>query len=159
MNEAYAKSAFKVTEAKGAPIIIHSDIVEIDNKKGVVVFLGNVNAKSEDFTIECKRMTLYYIKKKGRSSSKGVIVDRIVAVQDVRIKRRIGGEARADRAEYYNRESKIVLTGNPIIKHGGDFIEGEKITFYLKDDRSVVEGSSKEKVRAVFSSPSDSKLR
>lgn len=155
------ESSFKGMPDKKGSIIVNSDMVEINDSKGMVLFSGNVKARSEDFTIQCDRMTLYYRKRavKGKISSNGVVVERIVAKGGVRIKRKIGGEARADCAEYLSRENKIVLTGNPVVKHGEDFIEGFKITFFLKNNRSIIEGSPESKVKAVFSSPQGTNLK
>lgn len=158
---AMGKSLTKGADSKYSSIVINSDMVEIDDGSGVVVFSGNVKATSEDFTIQCNKMTLYY-RKRGESqtlSTSGIVVDRIVAVENVRIKRKIGGEAKAEHAEYISNERKIVLTGNPVVRHGKDFIQGERITFFLKENRSLVEGSAENKVKAVFSSPEGSRFR
>ena len=49
------------------------------------------------------------------------------------------------------KEEKIVLTGRPVVKQGDYYIEGAKITLFINEDRSVVEGSENIKVRAVMS--------
>jgi lipopolysaccharide export system protein LptA len=56
----------------------------------------------------------------------------------------------SEKAVYYENDEKVVLTGSPVVKQGNDFVEGSKITLYLKEKRSTVEGSEKEKVRAVL---------
>ena len=43
---------------------------------------------------------------------------------------------------YYAKEEKVVLTGKPEVWQEGYRVTGEKITLFLKDDRSVVEGGS-----------------
>ena len=44
----------------------------------------------------------------------------------------------------------MVLTQNPVVKRGNDFVEGDRITMYLKENRSVVESSGDRKVRAII---------
>jgi len=52
------------------------------------------------------------------------------------------GRATCRKAIYYESEGKIVLTGNPIAWQKGTRVSGEKMTMYLADDRSVVEGGT-----------------
>ena len=42
-----------------APIVIHSQTLEADDRKGTVVFKGNVEAKRVDFTLNCQTMVIY----------------------------------------------------------------------------------------------------
>jgi len=56
----------------------------------------------------------------------------------------------AEKAVYYQDDEKAVLTGNPVVKQGDDFIEGSVITLFLKENRSVVEGSEVKKVRVIL---------
>jgi lipopolysaccharide export system protein LptA len=58
--------------------------------------------------------------------------------------------ATAEKAVYYQSEEKMVLTGNPVVRMGKDFVEGDRITMFLKEERSVVESSKDKKVRAVI---------
>ena len=44
----------------------------------------------------------------------------------------------------------MVLTGNPVVRMGKDFVEGDRITMFLKEERSVVESSKDKTVRAVI---------
>ena len=137
---------------KGQSIIIKADTLEIDNKRGIVTFEGHVEAKETDFTMTCRKMLLYYVEgKDSRGPDKsGVEIDRIVANGKVEIRGSDGGMATADEAVYYQKEEKVVLTGKPVVKQGDYFVEGSKITLFIKENRSVVEGSEKMRVRAVM---------
>ena len=77
-------------------------------------------------------------------------IDKIVATGDVRITRPDGGLATADTASYYHDDEKLVLTGNPRVKQGNDFVEGAKISLFIRENRSIVEGSKDKKVKAVY---------
>jgi lipopolysaccharide export system protein LptA len=44
----------------------------------------------------------------------------------------------------------VVLTGNPVVKQENDFVEGDRITMFITENRTVVEGSADRKVRALI---------
>jgi lipopolysaccharide export system protein LptA len=139
-------------KADAGAIVIKSQSLEVDNQKRIVVFSGQVDAKRDDMTINCEKMTVYYIdqsteKKSGRTD---VRIDKIVASGNVKISRPDGALAMSEKAIYYENDEKVVLTGRPVVKQGNDFVEGSRITLYLREERSIVEGSEKEKVRAVL---------
>lgn len=151
--------ALSETAAKGkakadtSSIVVKADSLEIDNKKKIVTFSGNVDAKRDVFTMYCEKMDVYYVNRQPGASSDEKTqfqVEKIVALGNVRIIRTGGGLATADKAVYYQAEDKVVLTGNPVVKQGKDSVEGSRITLYLKDNRSVVEGSQERKVKAVL---------
>jgi lipopolysaccharide export system protein LptA len=134
-------------------LVIQSDTLEVDNVNRRVIFTGNVDAVRDSFTIKCRKMHLYYLGDASGNTGAGenVRVERVVAMGDVKITSADGAEARADEAIYYEEEDKVILTGNPVLKQGGDFVEGARITFYLGEKRSVVESLGRERVRAVIS--------
>jgi len=134
------------------PLVIRSETLEIDNKNQMVIFTGSVDARKSSFTINCDKMHLYY---HGDTSgetegAEDVRVDRVVATGDVKITRVDGEEAMADKAVYFQKEDKVILTGNPMVKQGEDFVEGSRITFFIGEKRSIVEGTGKKRVRAVI---------
>jgi lipopolysaccharide export system protein LptA len=150
----WAEEASKgVDHDKGGSIVIHSDSLEIDNKQRLVTFTGHINAEMEDFVIHCEKMLLYYLEAPSSEGSGGenIQIDRIVATGQVRIIRSEGGLATAEKAVYTQADEKVILSGNPIVKQGEDTVEGSKITLYLKEKRSIVEGSDDKKVRVVIS--------
>ena len=133
-------------------IVIKSDTLEMDNKKKMVTFTGRVNAKNDDFTMDCEKMVVYYKEspsKKGAEET-STEIDRIVATGKVEIVRSLGGTASADKAVYHQLLDKLVLTGNPIVKQENNYVEGNRITVFLKEDRSVVEGSGDSRAKAVI---------
>lgn len=52
------------------------------------------------------------------------------------------GRATCRKAVYHGDEEKIVLTGEPVAWQKGTRVTGKKITMYLAEDRSIVEGGS-----------------
>ncbi len=141
-----------VHETNKGAIVIRSQSLEVDNKKRVILFTGQVDAKREDMTINCEKMIVYYKDESTKTTAENadVRIDRIVATGNVKISRPDGAFAMADKGVYYENGEKVVLTGNPVVKQGNDFVQGSRITLYLREKRSIVEGSEKEKVRAVL---------
>ncbi len=150
-----AQSASSETRAKkdaAKPIVINSTTLEADNKKQTVTFTGDVEAQMENFAVYCHKIVVYYEEapeKKG-SGETGTKIDKIVATGDVKIVRAEGGVATGKKAVYYQIDEKLVLTGNPVVKEKNSFVEGDRITLFLKEDRSVVESFQDKKVKAVI---------
>ena len=148
-----AESEEKISETnKDSRIIIKADSLEIDDQKQIVIFTGNVDARENEFVINCQKMVLYYKDRSAQPVSEAgeVDIDRIIATGAVTITRPNGGLATAEKAIYYQNDEKVILTGKPIVRQGNDFVEGSKITLFLKEKRSIVEGSEDKKIRAVL---------
>jgi len=141
-----------IEKAEQEPIVIESKTLEMNNELKLVTFSGDVNAKKDDFVIDCNKMFVYYEnpptqKETGEVEAK---INKIVATGRVRINRAQGGVAAAENAVYYQQDEKIVLTGNPTVKQENDLLEGDRITIFLKENRSVVEGSEGKKVSVTI---------
>ena len=138
--------------SKGGPIVIKSKTLEVDDTNKVVTFTGEVNAQKDDFVIQCEELLVFYKQNPQEDGSResGTTIDRIVATGQVTVTRAKGGMASAGRAVYYQADEKIVLTETPVVKQGKDFVEGDRITLFLKENRSIVEGSANSKVKAVI---------
>ncbi len=124
------------------PIQISSDRLEGDDAKGLVTFLGNVIATQGTISIYAEKLTVIYV-------PKGREIDRVEAEQGVRI---VQGDrvATGQKAVFFNREGKVVLTGNPKVHEGADFVEGEEITVLLNEEKSIVKGGGTSRVNAIF---------
>jgi lipopolysaccharide export system protein LptA len=145
-----AEDSIKKSETR--PMVINSKTLEMDEVSKVVTFTGDVNAKKGDFIIDCQKMLVYY-KKSGKDKTiieNETKILKIVATGQVRISRAQGGLATAEKAVYFEDDEKIVLTGKPVVKQGNDFVEGDSITIFLKENRSVVESSIGKKVKAII---------
>ena len=121
-------------------ITVTSDRLEVDNKKGIVVFTGNV-AATQDFLLCSDELYLSYDDEQE--------VDRITATGNVRIYQG-NKESRSDRAVYDRRERTITITGDPVFKQCADTVRGERIVLYLDEDKALVESKGGERVRAVI---------
>ena len=134
------------------PIIIHSNTLELDQEKKLVVFEGKVRAKTEGMVIDCQKMLVYYIGSpiKKETNVESSRIDKIIALGNVIINRFDGGMARAGKAVFYQHEEKVVLTENPYIQQGPDYVEGQRIIIFLNEGRSIVEGNETKRVKATI---------
>jgi len=114
------------------PIAITSHRMEADKFGDKVTFTGNVVLKKEGMTLSSDSMVVFY-----DAGSKSI---REIEAHGNVVVLKEGREAHANKASYFNREEKIVLTGDARINENENQLGGEKITQFLRDDRSIVEG-------------------
>jgi len=117
--------------ASRAPIDITSDTVEADQKTNTVTFKGNVIAKQEDTTLYAKTLTILY----DPNTKK---LKEIVAVGNVKVVQ-LDRRATGQKATFDQDKNKVVLDGEAVVREGTNVIRGERITFYVDEERSVVE--------------------
>ena len=134
------------------PIIIKSKTLEINNQKKIVTFTGEVNVQRDDFVINCQQLDVYYNEQPSQAGANASDnkIEKIVATGLVKITQARGGVATAGKAIYYQRDEKMVLTGNPVVRQGDNLIEGDRIIIFLKENRSIVESFRNKKVKAVI---------
>ncbi|UCG99739.1 MAG: hypothetical protein JSU78_04670 [Deltaproteobacteria bacterium] len=134
------------------PIIIHSDNLEVDQQKRLIIFEGKVKARREDMVVDCQKMIVYYLENptKNESAMDAGRIDKIIALGDVVINRPGRGVARAGKAVFYQNEGKVVLTENPFVQQGPDLVEGQRIIIFLNENRSIIEGSETKRVKATI---------
>jgi lipopolysaccharide export system protein LptA len=130
-------------DGRDAPVTVDADQLENIQKEGLVVFSGNVVASQNSSTQWADRMEVYL-------DDKGDKIVRTVSTGNVRIVTRDCRNGTARRAEYYDAEQRVVLIGNARVWRDDNVVTGERITIYLAEDRSVVEGGQQERVKAVF---------
>lgn len=114
------------------PIAITAKRMEAARLGDKVTFIGEVTLKKEDITLYADSLTVFY-----NTRTKGI--REIEALGNV-VVRREGRVALADKAIYFSREEKIVLTGDARIIENENQLGGERITLFVRDDRSIVEG-------------------
>jgi lipopolysaccharide export system protein LptA len=84
------------------------------------------------------------------TDSKTDKVERVVSTGNVRIITRDCRMGTAERAEYYDAEQRVVLIGNARVWRDADIVTGDRITIFIAEDRSIVEGGKQERVKAIF---------
>jgi lipopolysaccharide export system protein LptA len=128
-----------------APIDISSDTVEGDQKQNTVTFKGNVIAKQENTTIYANALVITYDSKNNR-------VREIVASGNVKV---VNQDRRAtgQRVIFNQDENKVVLEGDAVIREGENVVRGERVTYYINEERSVVESAKGGRVTTTIVPP------
>ncbi len=130
IDTAYAARSGKTTEE---PMVITSNRMEAEKLGDKVTFIGNVTLKKEGMTLSSDSMVVFY--DTGTKDIREIEASGNVVVH------KDGRVALSNTASYFSREEKIVLTGDARIIENENQIGGEKITLFMRDDRSIVEGS------------------
>jgi len=133
----------KKGDDKSAPVTVDADALENLQKEGLIIFTGNVVANQANSTQYADRMEVYL-------DDKGASIVRTVSTGRVRIITKDCRTGTAARVEYYDAEQRVVLIGNARVWRDDNVVTGERITIYLAEDRSIVEGGKQERVKAVF---------
>jgi lipopolysaccharide export system protein LptA len=131
--------------ASRAPIDITSDTVEADQKTNTVTFKGNVIAKQEDTTLYANTLTILY----DPNTKK---LKEIVAVGNVKVVQ-LDRRATGQKATFDQDKNKVVLDGEAVVREGTNVIRGERITFYVDEERSVVEPGKGGRVSTIITPP------
>jgi lipopolysaccharide export system protein LptA len=135
---------------------IISERMTVRNKERQAVFEGKVVLTKGDLVVRSDKMVVYYKPKDeqevqttpaqdgqdGESETGSMEVSKIEATGRVRIERN-EGRATCQKAVYHKDEEKVVLTGKPLVWEGGNRVSGKRITMYLVEDRTIVEGGSR----------------
>ena len=130
-------------EDRNQPVTVDSDRMERFGKESLVIFTGNVVARQNNSVQYADRMEVYL-------DEKGDRILRTVSTGNIRIITKDCRTGTARRAEYYDLEQRVVLTGGARVWQDDNVVSGETITIYLSQDRSVVQGGAQERVKAVF---------
>ena len=131
--------------ASRAPIDITSDTVEADQKTNKVTFKGNVVAKQEDTTLYANTLTITY----DPNTKK---LKEIIAVGNVKVVQ-LDRRATGQKATFDQDKNKVVLDGDAVVREGTNVIRGERIIFYVDEERSVVEGGKGGRVSTSITPP------
>jgi lipopolysaccharide export system protein LptA len=131
---AAAPDESQTPELKREPIVVTSAHMKADKLGERVTFSGEVTLKKEAMTLNSDSVTVFY-------DAGTRAIREIEALGNV-IVRKEGRIALASRALYYSKEEKIVLTGDARIIENDNQLGGERITLFIRDDRSIVEGGN-----------------
>jgi outer membrane protein assembly factor BamD len=117
---------------RSQPIDITSDQVEALWKENLIIFKGNVVARQKDIVIYADSLEALIVE-----DGKGI--DRATAGGNVKIQQGLR-VANCQKAIFYNRDQKIVLTGEPRVVDGDNIVSGDEIIFDIEKSRVEVKG-------------------
>jgi lipopolysaccharide export system protein LptA len=133
----------KPAGAKPAPVTVDADHMEAFRRESLVIFSGSVVARQNESVQYADRMEVYL-------DEKGERVVRTVSTGNIRIITSDCRTGTARRAEYYDEDHRVELIGNARVWEVDNVISGERITIFVNEDRSIVQGGKQERVKAVF---------
>lgn len=134
------------------PISITSERMEADAAGDVVTFSGNVVATQADGMLKAKQLRVFYRNlpaAPGAAAEPRREITRIEADGEVKF---VKGDkvATGERAVYSAAGRTIVLTGAPRVRQERDWVQGTRVTIYLDEERSVVEGAPGRRVESII---------
>jgi lipopolysaccharide export system protein LptA len=138
-----APRAAKPQGAKPEPVTVDADRMERFGRENLVVFTGNVVARHNSSVQYAERVEVYF-------DEGGDRILRTVSTGGVRIVTQDCKTGTAKRAEYFDLEQRVVLSGSARVWQEDNVVSGESITIFLAQDRSIVQGGKEDRVKAVF---------
>lgn len=132
-------------EQKG-PTVITSLTLTADNNSHTALFEGAVVAKTGDMTMYSDRMLVYY-----------TVEGKVKKIEaDGHIKLLKGERIITSESAVYNAdEEKLIFTGQPKAIEGNNIVSGSKMTYLIKENRSLVENSRVYMGREFSAKPAD----
>lgn len=118
------------------------------SEKNQAIFKGSVKLVQGELIVYSDVMIVYFQEKTSPSPAPdsgeeaGKEIHMIEARGHVKI---FKGDSRAtsEHAVYYKQDEKVILRGSPVAWQEGTKITGPKMTMYLKENRSIVEGGTR----------------
>ena len=132
------------------PLTVDADKMERFGKASLVIFSGDVVARRDNSVEYADRVEVYM-------DEKGDRIMRTVSTGSVRIITKDCRTGTAQRAEYFDLDQRVVLSGNARVWQDDNVVSGDTITIYVAQDRTIVEGGKQERVKGVFYSQKDGK--
>jgi lipopolysaccharide export system protein LptA len=121
------------------------------SQENKAIFRENVKMIQEELVVHSDIMIVYFKEKTDQTPSPVGQLPSENSKKEIRVIEARGhvkiakGESRAicTRALYDKLEERIILLGSPVVWQAGTRVSGQKITMFLKENRSVVEGDTR----------------
>lgn len=157
-------SSFALGQEDGSvPIKITAEKLSYDAGGQKVRFMDNVQVIHPDATLWADSIEILLVdrnEKKNNTASDNENpsmdpgnIEQILASGNVRVQMTDGKKGTCQHAVYVIVSGVLTMTGDPVLQEGENSIQGRKITFFVKENRSEVSGSSDSPVEAIFSAP------
>ncbi|MDL2285115.1 organic solvent tolerance protein OstA [Desulfovibrio sp. OttesenSCG-928-F07] len=121
---------------------VTADSMVYDSAAQKVTFSGKVKVTHPDFILVSDRLVLYLSDAKSdkNANSNAGAVNRIIAESKVRINLPEGRIATCNKATYTVSSETLLMEGSPELREGNNKIRGDKMIFYLRENRNEVQG-------------------
>jgi lipopolysaccharide export system protein LptA len=135
---AAAGSTASGAEREVRPVTIRADRLEYFDQGRQASYRGDVRLQTDNTTLQADRLDVYLTSAPSVESSeleRAVAEGHVVVEQPTR-------RATGNHAEYFAAQGKILLSGGPPMLYDQDkgFTTGRRLTFFLRDDRLLVDG-------------------
>lgn len=130
-------------EEKEERVEISSDKMIYHPEQNLIFYEKRSSLKVKDIDLRAQSVSVYLSEEEGD-------MENIVARENVVIVQSLG-EGRGEEAIYDPDKESVVLLGNPVlIDKDRGITRGDKLTFYLADDRILVENKARERSATVI---------
>jgi lipopolysaccharide export system protein LptA len=129
--------------AKQKPIFVSSDRMEMDRQKNVLIYIGRVVVVQDDMTMRSDKLTTYFdpdLQQMKEAIAEG---KRVQVTQGDRV-------ATGTKAVFDGVAQTITMTGNPVMRQGNSEVSGERIIYFMTEDRAIVESGKTNRVKATI---------
>jgi lipopolysaccharide export system protein LptA len=129
------------------PTVITADTMDMDIKNNLITLIGNVVVDDPANRLSADKMLVYLQDAKGEDSKKKLKA--IVALGNVIMARKAiteeekkngKREAHSGRADYDAITGIIIMTENPVLYQGDNYMKGDRITLWKNSERMKIEG-------------------
>tara|TARA_B100001109_G_scaffold55076_2_gene44424 strand:+ start:70240 stop:70806 length:567 start_codon:yes stop_codon:yes gene_type:complete len=120
-------------------LVIRSQQAEMDRKTGIVIYQGNVILTQGTLKITADKLRILH---------EGNLLKRAVAEgAPARYQQRITADkpithAEGSRIEYLSEQDEVIVSGNAILKQGGDQFNGERLTYDMSAETVKADGGA-----------------
>jgi len=130
-------------EEKEERVEISSDKMTYHPEQNLIFYEKRSSLKVKDIDLRAQSVSVYLSEEEG-DMEKIIARGNVVIVQNL-------GEGRGEEAIYDPDKESVVLLGNPVlIDKDRGITRGDKLTFYLADDRILVENKARERSATVI---------
>lgn len=148
------------------PINIEADALEVDDKKKVATFKGNVVARQGGFSLKAKELAVHYTGAPGgevASANTGetktdaggdnASIKRIEATGKVLVTTKDDQTATSEWANFEVAKQLVTIGGNVVLSQGENVLRGDRLVIDLTTGKSrfdVAGESGKQRIRGLF---------
>jgi LPS export ABC transporter protein LptC/lipopolysaccharide transport protein LptA len=132
-----------------APIDVTADSLDVDDKRKLAVFRGDVDATQDTFNIRCAELSAFYKGEAGlvdaadpaaqKNAGNKTELTRIEARRDVHVTSKDGQTATGDWADFDTKTNRITMGGNVVLSKGKSMVRGTRLVIDMTTGESKID--------------------
>lgn len=134
-----------------APVDVSADSLDVDDKRKVAIFRGDVDAKQDTFKIRCAELSAFYKGEAGLADAadpgatskggekKSTELTRIEARKEVVVTSKDGQTATGDWADFDAKANKVTMGGNVVLSKNKNMVRGTRLLIDLATGESKID--------------------